>query len=444
MYRPLVLELPKIKNNLELSDLSDKKVLLSTSINYPLFSYGFHSYLHRTKSAMSITENLETKDKFYYIVSPFEHKTLNYKEDMEFLTKKFFKEENEPEILSRAFYKMWEMLYLFDLVGKDSTIATLAEGPGAFIQAIIKYKEYFGLEGKDKIFGVTIHSENKNHIEMGKQFLSYYEGKKPNLINIHKTYPSKTAMKYKSRDNGDITQVKTISNFKKDIVKDKKQVDLVTADGGFEWKDENYQEQEAYQLVLGQIVGALRVQGNGGNFVLKLFESFTEVTIKMILILMHFYDNCYLYKPRFSRTSNSERYIICKGFKYNQVKDKKYLDTIITNLEEALEMMSSELFVSDIFTNLTIPEELKNKIKYYNITLANEQQIMINKIVLFIKGNNYYGEDYHNYLNQQIKAINWWVDNFYNKTKQLENRKQLLSDVDYHESEYNNFIKLLD
>jgi len=107
-------------------------------------------------------------------------------------------------------------------------------------------------------------------------------------------------------------------------------------------------------------------------------------------------------------------------------------------------MMSSELFVSDIFTNLTIPEELKNKIKYYNITLANEQQIMINKIVLFIKGNNYYGEDYHNYLNQQIKAINWWVDNFYNKTKQLENRKQLLSDVDYHESEYNNFIKLLD
>ena len=55
-------------------------------------------------------------------------------------------------------------------------------------------------------------------------------------------------MKYKSRDNGDITDVKTISNFKRDIKKNKKYANLVTADGGFEWNNENYQEQEAYRL----------------------------------------------------------------------------------------------------------------------------------------------------------------------------------------------------
>jgi hypothetical protein len=33
---------------------------------------------------------------------------------------------------------------------------------------------------------------------------------------------------------------------------------LVTADGGFEWDNENFQEQESYQLVLGEMIAALR------------------------------------------------------------------------------------------------------------------------------------------------------------------------------------------
>ena len=46
--------------------------------------------------------------------------------------------------MSRAFYKMWEMLILFNLADDDNfTYAALAEGPGAFIQAVIKYREIF-------------------------------------------------------------------------------------------------------------------------------------------------------------------------------------------------------------------------------------------------------------------------------------------------------------
>ena len=51
----------------------------------------------------------------------------------------------------------------------------------------------------------------------------------------------------------------------------------MTADGGFRWNDENYQEQEAYILIFGEIVAALRIQAKGGHFVLKLFESFTDL-----------------------------------------------------------------------------------------------------------------------------------------------------------------------
>ena len=37
-------------------------------------------------------------------------------------------------------------------------------------------------------------------------------------------------------DKGDLTEMKTINNFTKD-----KSVNFITADGGFEWKNENYQ-----------------------------------------------------------------------------------------------------------------------------------------------------------------------------------------------------------
>ena len=70
--------------------------------------------------------------------------------------------------------------------------AALAEGPGAFIQAFINYRMKLGPGlDKTKIFGITIHSEKGKFIEMGKQFLGFYEKKEPGLINIHETFPIK-------------------------------------------------------------------------------------------------------------------------------------------------------------------------------------------------------------------------------------------------------------
>ena len=36
--------------------------------------------------------------------------------------------------------------------------------------------------------------------------------------------------------------------------------EFITADGGFYWNNENYQEQEAYKLILGEIITALNIQ----------------------------------------------------------------------------------------------------------------------------------------------------------------------------------------
>lgn len=453
MYKPLVFSVPIGKN--DILDKTNKKLedvlTLSGSINQPLMSLGFHHFLHRTKDSMDITNKLKTKTKFYYVVNPFEHIVSDYKENITNETKKFFNIKNEdPKILSRAFYKMWEMLVLFELTSEDKlTYAALAEGPGAFIQAVIEYRKKFTKNiKKDRLFGVTIHPEQGNFIEMGKQFMSYYKKKYPRLLKIHKTYSKDKIMKYSGRDNGDITQVKTISNFKKDILKSKKYADLVTADGGFRWHNENYQEQEAYQLILGEIIGALRVQAKGGHFVLKIFETFTNVTLKMIYLLSSFYKECHVYKPYLSRESNSEKYIICKDFLFDQSQDSKKLDQKISSLEQVLEGMSSNKFTNNIFPDLKLSEEFVNKFKFINIQIMNKQQIMINQIITYIKNNNYYGEEYHKYRKAQIEANKWWLNRFYKSEKDYsKNRKELIEElnkrISFNNSEIKNFNKLL-
>ena len=81
---------------------------------------------------------------------------------------------------------------------------------------------------------------------------------------------------------------------------------MVTADGGFDWDDENFQEQEAYQLILGESIAALRVQNKKGSFILKLFETFTVASLKIIYLVSSFYEESYICKPLFSRSATTE------------------------------------------------------------------------------------------------------------------------------------------
>ena len=81
-----------------------------------------------------------------------------------------------------------------------------------------------------------------------------------------------------------------------------------------------------------------------------------------------------------------KKYIVCKNFKYNQTDITKELKL----LDDLLQKMNTEQFISDIFTKFNITNDFKNMIKFSNIQLINQQQITINKIVTFIKSNNYF------------------------------------------------------
>jgi len=94
-------------------------------------------------------------------------------------------------------------------------------------------------------------------------------------------------------------------------------------------------------------------------------------------------------------------------------------------------------------------KELYDTFKVINIKIVNQQQIVINDIVKYIKDNNYYGDKYHEYRNQQLEASQWWITNFLPpsnnlyKTNKDNFEKNIKSTIDKNNLEKDKFINQL-
>lgn len=420
-YDPIIVKLPQIKDNIL---NTEPNVIRSGYQAQPLFKYGFHHYIHATKDKMEILETTpELKGKkFYLVTNPFEHEIKDYDESISIASNKYFKtDKNKPEILSRAFYKLWEIIMYFELIPettKKMTIVNLAEGPGSFIQCIMNYRDkFFGSKDTlhDKIYAITIYGNIPTIPQLSANMVNYYTKQKK--LQIFKTYPPDTARKSKEQSDGDLTNIKTINLFKNMVLTtDNKHADLITADGGLNWNNENFQEQEAYGLILGEILTALNLQAKGGNFVCKFFETFTTVSVKYLCILQYFYEDIYICKPFTSRPSNSERYVIATKFKYQQTNElsKKIgmIDKILYDITR-----KDGLFVNDIFTSFKVPADFETTVLHVNSQILNIQHTNINKIMNYINEKNYFGDDYHKYKDEQINASTFWIKTFLPITK---------------------------
>jgi 23S rRNA U2552 (ribose-2'-O)-methylase RlmE/FtsJ len=367
MHQPFIFKLESGKSEVLDNKPQKEDVLLSSTINLPLNSLGFQTFLHRTKKALDITKNMQSKNEIYYVVNPFELMIPNYEDTLSNLTKHYLsiKSDNRVETTAREFYKFWEMLFLFNIADqKDMNCSVIGNNSEIISTTVTSFRQKLGSGGKkDKI----------NVIELSK----------------------------KSAKNND-------------------NIDLVLADSEIKVDDDNFQEQESYQLLLKEIVTALSIQAKGGNFILKIFETFTLPSIKLVYLLSSFYDSTYIYKPYYSRSSTSEKYLVCKGF-----KSEKGIDNKIKLLENAIELMNSNKYVFDIFPSLIVPQTYLDTFKFINIKIANPQQIMINEIVKYIKENNYYGEKYHNFREKQIEATKWWVNYFYPPSDNLFQKNKI-------------------
>lgn len=316
-----------------------------------------------------------------------------------FYTESLVNDYNKPR--DRAFFKMWEMIEDFNLLPKKSdieiiTTAHLAEAPGSFVEATLKWREQ-GSSNKnvtDKIFGISLKDESEESPGIPVEKMESVLSKDyPNFTAIYggeSKHPIPAGYKKRQGDGtGDLYKIGNILDFAADVQKAGGGY-LVTSDLGFEFDNVEDVREQAFQFPLfAQIVGVLSCQAFGGNCVIKLFTTFTDITAKLIYYISQFYQESYMSKPYTSRTGTSEKYLICKNF---EGISKEQLSNLYESFEnwKSIETFSganykdNKEYVVDI-TNINNRSAIKD-IEQFNKENIRQRQIkVLKRINKFIK-----------------------------------------------------------
>jgi hypothetical protein len=188
---------------------------------------------------------------------------------------------------------------------------------------------------------------------------------------------------------------------------------LIIGHSGIDWDKNNIQEQSIGLDILRTINICLNNLDKNGNLILRMYETFTKLSIKYLMVLSELFEDVHIIKPLTSRNSEGEKYVICQNFKSND-KFKKELNSKI-NLIESKCNYSKRVMIEDIFTDIKIPNELFVRMISYNSLVINQHYKTVNKIMEFIDGLNYHGELYAYYRDRQIELSQYWNSTFLGK-----------------------------
>jgi 23S rRNA U2552 (ribose-2'-O)-methylase RlmE/FtsJ len=254
--------------------------------------------------------------------------------------------------LSRSYFKMIEMMNMFNLKGDSKPIRSfhLAEGPGGFIEALAQIRNCI----HDTYIGMTIlDKENDSNIPAWKKTQQFLRNN-PNVV-----------IEVGEDETGNILSVENFIGVKE---KYGSSMDLITADGGFDFSlDFNSQEINITKLLFAQICFAVTMQKRGGSFILKIFDCFMQHTIDLLYILSSFYEKVYIMKPYTSRYANSEKYIVCKGFLPTSYT--AFFPQLLSVFEKT---MNSEKHIQR-FINIPISHYFLYKLEEYNAIFGQQQ-----------------------------------------------------------------------
>jgi hypothetical protein len=131
----------------------------------------------------------------------------------------------------------------------------------------------------------------------------------------------------------------------------------------------------------------------------------------MLSLVIENFEKINIYKPETSRPANSEKYLICQGFKNNLTKEQK--SNYLGILKEWNNLQLSE-DKSVIFNNFKLDNNILYKINEYNKIYIDKQIFFLNNTIK-ITQNKPNKEEYYDIIkNQVLQAIKWC--NKYNVT----------------------------
>jgi len=355
----------------------------SNEMPVPKISNSLSSYLYELKEKLDKRE--KDWDIFKKYTNPYEyiHSVIPFKK----------KPVSKYKPLSRSYFKMIEIINTFDLQFDSKPISTfhLAEGPGGFIEAIANLRK----SNYDKYIGMTIIDEqNDPNIPSWKKTETFLKNNKNVFIE-------------KGIDN--TGNILSFDNFI--YCKDKygSSMDFITADGGFDFSlDFNNQEMNIAKLLFAQIAFALVMQSKGGSFVLKIFDCFMNHSIDLLYILSSFYEKVYIVKPQTSRYANSEKYVVCKGFLFQN--NQSFFPYLKKAFEKMVKSNEEECFIKR-FLNTDISYCFMIKLEEYNAIFGQQQIENIHYTISLIDNKNKH-EKIDNLIKLNIqKCIFWCVKN---------------------------------
>jgi len=242
----------------------------------------------------------------------------------------------DKKVISRAFYKMAEILTTYGeqlIKPGPKNIACIAESPGGFIQALLERR----LAETDNITGLSLSpTVGRSAWEEFTQLHSTYYMDKVQLTLNGRDINDEVGPKVTLIEK-DITKRDVISGYRA-IYQEEGWAALVTADGGVERDktESNLEELDLAKLIMSETLIALSVQMYGGSFVLKIFDMATKFTVDLLSILSYCYEEVSIIKPKSSRPANSEKYVVCTGFKFRQDHDQD-LNVLCEQLMLAIE-----------------------------------------------------------------------------------------------------------
>ena len=131
-----------------------------------------------------------------------------------------------------------------------------------------------------------------------------------------------------------------------------------------------------------------------------------------------------------SRSSNSEKYAVCIGFKCDEKhKDYKSIDKELSTLLETLHKNQTQKLVG-VSPDYVLSTEFENTMTNLNRTIANYQCKSINEIMAYVNKEVYSGDEYHERRDQQIEGSAYWINLFFPEldglTKSEKNYKTVI------------------
>ena len=307
--------------------------------------------------------------------------------------------------ISQAWLKMYEIITDCELVPRNQKgifrSFHICEAPGTFINAINNY----------------IHTKTQyGDFEWDAQSLNPKIAKIKDQFGLIRRHPER--WDYGVSQTGDITQVKNINYYKKQVAR-RPPIQLMTSDCGLEWGNPKYEF-----VAFASYVAILNILPVKGTMLYKILSPI-DLPLMWNLIYITFtnFKEMYFFKP-VQNSQSREFYIVAKDYLGT---DPKVLDKLLEIIQkwEKLENVPTPykakwLEELDLFRD-QYPEEFVTQVITISERLAQNYVNSIERIIYYVDNNDLLGNEYKKHIEKYIEEKNEeWMKRY--RPKKLDNK----------------------